>query len=117
MSRLPRPWFRQSKNTWYATINGDKVSLRVSGKDNDGDAWFALFRLLRDDEPTAKPSELTVAQLCQRYLQERQGTVKKETHDTYRYLLLPPLRSYQGKAKDIYPPSAHQSGAQASLER
>jgi hypothetical protein len=27
MARPQKPWFRMSKNTWYATVNGKKVSL------------------------------------------------------------------------------------------
>ncbi len=42
MPRPSKPWFRASKQTWYVTIEGKKVSLGVRGRENARaakDAW------------------------------------------------------------------------------
>ena len=40
------PWFRESKNTWYVTVNGQSVSLRVRGFLSKAEAWKAWHRLM-----------------------------------------------------------------------
>lgn len=49
------PWFRQGKNTWYATIGGRAVSLGVQGKSNRQAAWAEYLRRTGAGEPAAGP--------------------------------------------------------------
>ncbi len=48
MPRQARPWFRASKNSWYITLNGKKVSLGVTGRERKSDALKAWHRLLAE---------------------------------------------------------------------
>jgi len=46
MARPSSPWFRKIKNTWYCTLDGKKVSLKVRGEGNEREAikaWHRLF--------------------------------------------------------------------------
>jgi integrase len=40
------PWFRASKETWYATVDGKSVSLSVKGDTNRAEAFKAWHRLM-----------------------------------------------------------------------
>ncbi len=45
--RQSHPWYRQSKGTWYATMeNGRKVSLGVKGEEYEAEAVAAWHRLI-----------------------------------------------------------------------
>ncbi len=46
------PWFRASKNTWYATLEGAKVSLKIKGLENRDAAIKAWHRLMADGQTT-----------------------------------------------------------------
>jgi integrase len=45
------PWFRESKGTWYATVQGKSVSLRVRGENNKQQAVDAWHRLMANGSP------------------------------------------------------------------
>ena len=46
MGRPNKPWFRESKQAWYATVEGRMVSLGVKGQDKEADAMQAWRRLM-----------------------------------------------------------------------
>lgn len=62
------PWFRTAKNTWYTTIRGKMVSLKVKGKANRKEAVTAWHRLMAailtpapETEALPAPEPLTVS--------------------------------------------------------
>ena len=87
MARRNQPWFRESKQTWYATIDGRKVGL---GRDKD--AAFRQFYALMAGQapaPAARPAvtraepakkEVTVGELARDYLAELKRRVTPRTH-------------------------------------
>jgi integrase len=109
MARPAGPWWRSSKNTWYATLpDGRKVSLGVKEKGNKAGAWAAWDRLRngggeRADPPaavvTSRPPDLAihvvaaappspaVAEVINAFLADAEGRVKAKTLKDYRNLL------------------------------
>jgi integrase len=89
MSR--KPFFRSFDGWWYAQIRvGTKrkqVKL-VKGKENEQEAYRAFCRLLADHEGEAPKAEaLTVASVCDLFLDYSQKQHKPETYQLYRYYL------------------------------
>lgn len=80
--RPRRPWFRASTQTWMTVIDGKRIPL-AKGKSNREEAEQAYYRLMVDrGQIPAKPSDLTVAALCDLFLDH------SERHcapDTYRW--------------------------------
>src|SRR5262249_2518582 len=91
MARPSKPWFRASKNTWYVTVEGEKVSLGVRGPENKAEAITAWHRLMADDRP--KPEEKAkapaVAALTKGFLDDCEGRLKPSTIQGYRHFLTP----------------------------
>lgn len=97
------PWYRHSKGTWYATIGGKKVSLKVKGEGNREAAMLAWHRLMANGvaipTATAKPtpptpaadtaprSNTTTAELVDGFLADAKVRVKPNTLATYTGLL------------------------------
>lgn len=102
MSRhVEGPWFRQSKNAWYVTHEGRKLSLGVSGKGNRKAAVEAWHKLLREGpKPKAKPEAEpepeapTVAVIVKRFLAHSQARYKPHTVRTYKRFLEPLSKRY-----------------------
>ena len=108
MARPNRPWFRESKQTWYATVEGKMVSLGVKGLDNEADAFKAWHKMMAGVKEKAKPKpEPTVAEVAMGFLADVEGRAKPNTIRAYRYFLLPFAKQH-GKAKpsDLSPPLA-----------
>jgi integrase len=103
MARPSKPWYRASKDTWYVTLEGRKVSLKVKGQENEGEAiraWHRLFANGTPDptppgpEPTPKPAGpeaegVTVGEVLTAFLADTENRVKVKTTRAYRYFLLP----------------------------
>jgi integrase len=95
MSRhVQGPWYRKSKNAWYATHRGKSVSLGVVGKRNRKAAVEAWRRLLAEGrQPTGQmgpePDALTVADVVLRFLAHAEAKYKPHTIRTYRRFLDP----------------------------
>jgi hypothetical protein len=84
MPRPNAPWFRDSKNTWYTTIDGRQVSLGVHGKKNRRAALQALARLIAGVEPPRPCSSLKVAELVENFLASAGQRLKPRTVARYR---------------------------------
>lgn len=96
MSRQSAPWFRTSKNAWYITLNGKKVSLGVSGEENEADAVQAWHRLMangRSEREKPTPSA-TVKAVIDGFLANAEGRVSTKCLRNYRIQLLPFARKH-----------------------
>lgn len=90
MAKPNKPWFRESKGAWYATVEGRQTSLGVKGLDKEGEAVKAWHRLMAGVQEKAKPkAEPTVAEVVKGFLADAEGRVKPNTLENYRYYLLP----------------------------
>src|SRR4051794_30347751 len=94
MARPSKPWFRESKGTWYATVGGKMTSLGVRGRENSKEAHDAWHRLMangspqppQDIQPKSEPKvEPTVAVVLDSFLADADGRVKRNTLRVYRY--------------------------------
>jgi integrase len=96
MSRPSSPWFRKSKGTWYCTVEGRKVSLKVKGEENEKEAvraWHRLFAGMplessqipqESDEPPqtvpmVKANGVSVSEVIDGFLADAQSRVGKHT--------------------------------------
>ena len=82
MKRKPQPYFRKQKNAWYVQLNGRRISL---GRDEE-EAWQKYYELMATKAPIEE-SELTVAQLLERYLDWVQANRKPNTYKRVRRFL------------------------------
>jgi integrase len=91
MSRsVEGPWFRTSKDTWYATLEGQSVSLGIRGRKNRKAAQEAWHRLMANGpKPGPKPAIPTVGELIQAYLTQQESRVKAETLRWLKRWLVP----------------------------
>jgi len=92
------PWFRVSKGTWYCTLEGRMVSLKVTGERNRSDALTAWHRLMaglsegqpnRQPEPiqTAPNKALSVKQLADAFLEDASARMGKACKRNYTLFL------------------------------
>lgn len=93
------PWFRDSKNTWYSTFQGKKVSLAVKGEENQKEAERAWHRLMAEETPGNGPSmaqkrqgeakrkedRLTLQGFVDAFLLDAENRLKANTVRIYRY--------------------------------
>ena len=109
MARPSQPWYRESKGTWYVTVNGKKVSLRVKGRENEREAMKAWHYLFANGTPgpkaeappmpkpepkaevNAEPEAqgVTVGEVLTAFLADAESRAKAKTLRAYRYFLLP----------------------------
>jgi integrase len=93
MARLSvGPWFRVSKSTWYATIEGRSVSLGVKGKGSKSlavKAWLRLVSGERKPEAMPKPVSMTVGEAVAEYLAAARQRVSVDAYRGYAKYLLP----------------------------
>lgn len=83
-------WYRKAKDTWYATVDGRKVSLGVKGKANRKAAQEAWHRLMAGaPAPKSEPrtSAVRVRDVVDAFLSDVGGRAKPRTVAVYRYLL------------------------------
>lgn len=112
------PWFRESKNTWYATIGGKGVSLRVRGENNRSKAQVAWFRLMASDTPASvippppkseppPKTEVTVETVARDFLAAKRNRIKNKTLYVYGCLMkhvtkaFGPRRAASLKAEEV----------------
>lgn len=93
-NREPKPFFRQSKNTWYLQLDKRQISL---GKDKK-QAWIKYHQIMADQQPIRETA--TVEMLFERYLDWVEENRKPATHDKVSRLLSS-FSSYIGKRTKI----------------
>ena len=91
MAKQSKPWFREGKGAWYATVQGRQTSLGVKGLDNDGEAVKAWHRLMADGPkpPAATVKAATVKQVIDGFLAGAEARVTPACLRNYRLFLLP----------------------------
>jgi integrase len=92
MARLSTgPWFRGSKNAWYAKVDGRQVSLGVAGKGNRKAAVESWHRLMADPaghlKGKAKAESSTVRELIDAFLTDAATRLRAPTVGMYRVAL------------------------------
>jgi hypothetical protein len=99
MARLSQPWFRESKGTWYATLDEKKVGLKVRGRENEKEAVKAWHRLFANGtpepkaeatpEPKAEPEAegVSVGEVLTAFLADCEGRIKPKTLHDYNAFL------------------------------
>jgi hypothetical protein len=115
MARPSRPWFRESKNTWYCTLEGKKVSLKVRGRENEKEAIQAWHRLFANgtpepvSEPRAEvkpePGGVSVRMVIDAFLADSESRAKAKTLKVYRYFLLPFAQEHGEQLADAFTPT------------
>jgi integrase/recombinase XerC len=88
---MGKPWYRASKGTWYATIGGKKVSLRVQGRKNRAEAIRVWHELLANGRPdtTVPKADPIAAQVIGEFLADCEARLKPATVRGYRDFLTP----------------------------
>lgn len=101
MARSNKPWYRESKGTWYCTMEGRKLSLGVKGRENEKEAVMAWHRLFAngtpEPTPTPEPREeakpepeaegVSVGEVLAAFLADCEGRIKPKTLHLYRVFL------------------------------
>jgi integrase len=90
MARPQKPWFRKGKGTWYATINGKKVSLGIKSREKRRaayEAWHRLVTKQKEGEKTKAP--VSIGTIISAFLADAESRAKAKTMRVYRYFLLP----------------------------
>jgi integrase/recombinase XerC len=104
MVRLPQPWFWSERNGWYVTKNGQRHFLgehsttaprprQTRGKWNPPDAIRNAFHELMTAKPSSPQSThavsncLTVAVICEKYLDWCEKHREPRTYEGYRWHL------------------------------
>lgn len=118
MAKASRAWFRKSKNAWYCTVEGRKVSLGVKGEENEKEAVKAWHRIMAGLEsptltpepiqtpqvaPMVKANGVSVQSVITAFLEDAQDRMKPNTWRTYRLFLLPFADAHDGRACDLTP--------------
>jgi integrase/recombinase XerC len=84
------PWYRESKQTWYATVEGRMKSLGVKGEANEAEAYQSWHRLLAGVMDRAKPKQdPTVAEVVKGFLADVEARAKPNTIRVYSRFLSP----------------------------
>lgn len=86
MPRLPAPWYRTSRNRWYARMNGVQVPLDVTDPNDIQGAWAAFRKLLGlGESPAPVPAVVkTISALVPEYLSAVSHRVSSHTLAGYR---------------------------------
>src|SRR5262245_58141481 len=94
MVRMPRPWFRRSRGEWYTTTDGKQLPLGVTDPADEGAAWAALRKLMKEAAGEASAESAapglkagTVADLVEQFLADRSASVQPDTLAGYRKYL------------------------------
>ena len=104
MPREQKAWYRKSKDAWYATIGGKKISLGVKGKSNRlaaRRAWQEAVARAKHETNQPKPVA-TVQSVVTGFLADVKSRAKPKTLEVYRYFLLPFLAEHgEGNADEL----------------
>ncbi len=85
--RQHKPWYRKSKNAWFVELGGKQVRL-AKGKDSERAAFEAFYRLMATrPENLPAPDKITVATLCDLFLDHSQRHHAPDTYTHYKHFL------------------------------
>ncbi len=85
MPREARVWWNSQKGSWCTDIGGKRRTL-AKGKDNKKQARERLKALLEEQELLAQvDGAMTVACLCERFLEFAQENLQPGTYESYKY--------------------------------
>lgn len=85
--RQPKPWFRTSKNAWFVELGGKQFRLAV-GRNAEKEAYEAFYRLMATrPENLPAPDKITVAKLCDLFLEHSQRHHAADTYALYLHFL------------------------------
>ena len=80
----PQPWFRQSRNTFYVTINGTQHNLHTADKEKAFRRWHEL--MVRTQEPPQSPKS-TILVVLAAFAEWAEKHTKPATYEWYRRFL------------------------------
>jgi integrase len=86
MPRVAKPFFKASRDTWYVSVSGRKLSLGVHGRGNRAAAYAEWHQLLANGKPATTG---TVAGVISAYLDDASCRLKPHTVKVYRWFLTP----------------------------
>lgn len=81
----PQPWFRPSRNTWYATIDGVQKNLRTADRQAAYDRWHEL--MANGEKEVVEGEGLLVVDLLALFAEHYEKHHKPSTYDWYRGML------------------------------
>lgn len=87
--RRPEPWYRTSKGAWYVQVAGKKILLAKGPKEETRKAAFDAFYKFMASRPEGLPKsdKITVALLCDLFLDHSSKNHEPETYELCRYYL------------------------------
>jgi site-specific recombinase XerD len=85
MARRPKPWYRESHDTWYFWDQGVQRSLYVKGRDAEDEAWVEFHKRMSGAKPETGrgPSGRTVKELCDLLLAHNGTATARSTVEFY----------------------------------
>jgi integrase/recombinase XerC len=78
------PWFRASKDAWYVTVHGRKISLRVYGKENRPAAISAWHLMIKKPAKLSGNSTPLIRDLVKAFLADAATRLKHATLRIYK---------------------------------
>src|SRR5437868_6363630 len=85
--RQPKPWFRASKNAWFVELGGKQIRL-AKGREAEKEAYQAFYRLMAlKPEDVPPPDKITVARVCDLFLEHSRRHHAADTYANYRHFL------------------------------
>lgn len=99
MARLPKPWFRADRHSYFVTIRGVRHDL---GPDKDeADRLFHELMAAKPQVPLKPTVEITAAEVCDRYLDWCKKHREPRTYEFYLEHLQNFLNSLKGESGSI----------------
>ena len=85
MARIPKPWFREDRQAWFVTINGERHNLGADEK--EAKRKYHELMAAPDAKPVAKPVEdgFTVAEIFDKFLDWCGKHRSPKTYEWNRY--------------------------------
>jgi integrase len=113
MPRTPKPWYRVAEDTWYASVGGRQVSLKVRGERSEPEAWAAWHALKArcGGQPEPATRQSTVGELVERFLADCRDRLKPKTVEVYGYFLRTLVEQHGGKLAVLVTPSDVEAAA------
>src|SRR4051812_4246651 len=96
--RPPEPWYRTSKGAWYVQVGRKQHRLVKGDEDATRKAAYEAFYKLMASRPETlpPPQKITVAELCERFLDHSDKNHEPQTYRGYRYYLKAFCKAYGG---------------------